>query len=259
MFGSIGRAFTEHGDRASDLAAIADRIARSLLEIDVPGIAGVEIGVRAAPARIVGGDYLDVIVRPEEPGAFTFAIGDASGKSLPAALKAMMLKYLVRGLVRVLGADLASIVRRTNEVVCEDIEPDSYITLAIGTLSADRRTASFAVAGHDPALVWRHATRTIDELPPGGILLGFNPQARYAVQSAPIEPGDVIVLYTDGFTEAKSPDGEQFTLARVKDGIARYAGCTAQELADALFEEVEAYGNRTRSDDTTIVVVRVVD
>jgi phosphoserine phosphatase RsbU/P len=259
MFYSIGRAIAslDGHNLLQEFEGVADRIQRSLLTIDVPHAPGIEIGVRAAPARIVGGDYVDVLARPGTTPIF--AIGDVSGKSLPAALRAMALKYLIRGLVSVLGGDVVTVVTRANEVVCADIEPDSFITFCIAQLSADNRLLRLANAGHDPPLVLRAATAQIEQLDSGGLVLGIDTEVRYREQSVPLKPGDVVAFYTDGFTEARSPEGEQFTLAHVKDGLLEFQDLPAQQLADALFERIEAYSAGTLNDDATILTVRITE
>ena len=257
MFYSIGRTIASLGgnDILAEFEDVADRIQRSLLDITLPKATGLEIGVRAAPARIVGGDYVDVIERPDRSPIF--AIGDASGKSLPAALRAIALKYMVRALASVLGDDLPTILTRANEVICADIEPDSFVTFLVATLTDNNRRLIVANGGHDPPLIYRARSARIDEMEIGGMATGIEPTARYREQHASVTHGDVVVFYTDGFTEARSPTGELFTLAHVKSGLNDYHDLAAQALADALFERIEEHVAGRLTDDATILVIRV--
>jgi phosphoserine phosphatase RsbU/P len=259
MFYSIGRAIAslDGTNLLEEFQDVADRIQRSLLDVKIPVIERLEVGIRAAPARLVGGDYVDIIPRPDRRALF--AIGDVSGKSLPSALRAMSLKYMIRGLVSVLDEDLASIVQRTNEVVCADVEPDAFVTLIVGTPSHDHRSLRFANAGHDPPIVYRTATGEIEEADIGGIAVGIDPAARYHEQTLDIATGDVVAFYTDGFTEARNPAGEQFTLAQVKLGLRDFHDLPAQAIADAMFEQIERHVQGTLNDDATILVLRVLD
>jgi|HubBroStandDraft_1064217.scaffolds.fasta_scaffold151665_2 sigma-B regulation protein RsbU (phosphoserine phosphatase) len=259
LFNSIGRAIVSltGRDLLLEFEGVADRIQRSLLDVAIPPLRGIEVGVRAAPARLVGGDYVDVIERPGHHPLF--AIGDVSGKSLPAALRAMMLKYLTRGLASVLDDDLTTIVTRANEIVCSDIEPDAFVTFCVATLSDDNRVLRLANAGHDPPLIHRSRSREIEQLDVGALAMGIESNVRYSEQTAALGLNDLVVFYTDGFTEAKNPDGDQFTLAQVKDGLAEYADLPAQQLADALFEQIEAFSAGTLNDDATILIIRVLD
>ena len=259
MFNSIGRAIASLAGRSilEEFEDVADRIQRALLNLDVPAAPGIEIGYCAAPARIVGGDYVDVIARPGQPPIY--AIGDVSGKSLPAALRAMTVRYLIRGLVSVLDTDLSTIVTRANAVVCQDIEPAAFVTFALAALSDALRTLRFANAGHDPPLILRADSGAVDQCDPGGLVMGIDPNSRYFEQTAPVGKGDVIALYTDGFTEARDPAGEQFTLAHVKDGLVEFRALQAQALADALFARIEAYAAGTLNDDDSVLVIRVTE
>ena len=259
MFYSIGRAIASLDSRnlLEEFEGVADRIQRSLLDIAVPAVRGIEIGVRAAPARIVGGDYIDIIQRPDSPPLF--AIGDASGKSLPAALRAIAVKYVIRGLALVLGNDVASIVSRANDVICSDIEPDTFVTFIIVTLTDDNQTLICANAGHDPPLLYRAATRHIEEMAVGGLASGVDPRYRYVEQRAALKHGDIVVLFTDGFTEARSPAGELFTVAQLKEGLSAFHDLPAQQLADALFERIEQHTAGTLNDDATILIIRVLE
>src|SRR5579875_2859943 len=223
---SFRRIFSSLGvpDLVSEFAGVAEQIQRALLDVGIPSLPGLDVGIRAAPARLVGGDYLDIITRPGR--APLFAIGDVSGKSLPAAMRAVMLKYLVRGLTVALTDDLALILRQAN-------------------------------AGHDPPLAYRASQGKIEHLPPSGLVLGVERGTRYRVQTTMLEPEDAIVFYTDGFTDARSPGGEQFTLARIEEGLMEMRALTAQAMAEALFERVEAHAAGTLADDASIMVVRV--
>jgi phosphoserine phosphatase RsbU/P len=259
LFSSFGRTLgsADGRDLLHEFESVADRIQRSLLDIKLPPWPGLEVGYRAAPARIVGGDYVDVIARTDAPPLF--AIGDVSGKSLPAALRAMTLKYLIRGLVSVLDADLSTIVGRANDVSNVDIEPDTFVTFCLATLTNGLRTLRIANAGHDPPLILRRGSREVEQMEPGGLAMGVETGMVYREQTAAVGSGDVIALYTDGFTEARSPSGEQFTLAHVKDGLLEFRDLPAQQLADALFETIETYAAGTLNDDATILVARIAE
>jgi sigma-B regulation protein RsbU (phosphoserine phosphatase) len=257
MFYSLGRAIAalEGRDLVEEVDQIAARINASLVPGSPSSIEGLEVGLRVAPARVVGGDYLDVVTSPE--ALPLFAIGDASGKSLPAALKAVILKYIVRSLAGMLAHDLPQLLRRANDIVCVDIEPDAYISVVLSTVSRDRRSLFLANAGHVPPLIHRLATGEIDQPLPAGIVLGVAPDYRFFQQTVSLAKGDTVVFYTDGFTDARNPQGEQFTLAHVKDGLKRHHALASQPLADTLVQEVEAYSAGTLRDDASILVVRV--
>jgi sigma-B regulation protein RsbU (phosphoserine phosphatase) len=185
-------------------------------------------------------------------------LGDASGKSLGAAINALMLRYLLRGLIQVLGHEqLATIVRHTNEVVIEDLEEtDYFITLLIGTVHADSGRFKVVNAGHEPPLILRHEAPCVEVMGAHGIVLGVDPAAKYEIQETSLGFGDRVVLYTDGLTEASNERGELFTLERLRDQLVEHRYLGAQDLADRLFDDVKTYSNDNMRDDATILVVR---
>jgi phosphoserine phosphatase RsbU/P len=250
-------ALTAGDDAARQYDIAAERIQSALLNITVPRVAGLDVGVHAEPARLVGGDYIDVFSRGDH---LLFGLGDASGKSLGAAINALMLRYLLRGLIQVLGhGELSAIARHTNDVVLEDLdETDYFITLLLGTLDAQTGCLEVVNAGHEPPLILRHSASDVEIMGEHGIVLGVEPGARYAVAETVLEVGDRAVMYTDGLTEASNEKGELFTVERLRGRLVQHRYLGAQELADALFEDVKAYSGDNMRDDATILVVRRV-
>jgi sigma-B regulation protein RsbU (phosphoserine phosphatase) len=246
--------FGADAQRHYDLAA--DRIARALLDVAIPAVDGVEVGFHAEPSRLVGGDYLDLF-RSGSTG-IVFGLGDASGKSLAAALNALMLRYLVRGLVTALGtADLALLVKHTNTVVTQDVDGDSFITFVCGELDPAAGTLRIVNAGHEPALILRRSADHVEVTESHGLVLGVNADAHYAQIVVPVGPGDIIVLYTDGLTEATNDRGELYTIDRLCGSIVGKRDLAPQALADAVFETVRAFAGNELRDDSTILVLRL--
>ncbi len=260
MWQSVAKAIgalTAGDDAARQYDIAAERIQSALLNITVPKVQGLDVGVHAEPARLVGGDYIDVFCRGDH---LLFGLGDASGKSLGAAINALMLRYLLRGLIQVLGhGELAAIARHANDVVLEDLdETDYFITLLLGTIDAESGRFEVVNAGHEPPLVLRRSANDVEIMGRHGIVLGVEPGARYAIQETTLELGDRVVLYTDGLTEASNERGELFTVERLRERFVQHRYLGAQELADALFEDVKAYSDDNMRDDATILVVRRV-
>jgi sigma-B regulation protein RsbU (phosphoserine phosphatase) len=243
--------FGADAQRHFDLAA--DRIAHALLEVTLPPIDGIALGVRAEPSRLVGGDYIDVFA--SGGAGVVFALGDASGKSLAAAL---MLRYLVRGLVTALGtADLAVLVKHANTVVTQDVDDDSFVTFVIGEVDRAAGVLRLVNAGHEPALVLRSGAQRVAVTEAHGLVLGVNAGTVYREQRIPVAPGDTIVLYTDGLTEATNERGELFTIDRLCEDIVAHRALPAQELADSVFQTVRAFAAGELRDDSTILVLHL--
>ena len=257
MHGPIRRAIAAltHGDEAQrhfDLAA--ERIQRALLDISIPQVPELQIGVRAAPARLVGGDYIDMFV---EGRCLIVGLGDASGKSLAAALNALMLRYLLRGVVTALGTEqLPKIVTHVNQVLTDDIDSSDFITFLLLALQMDSGTLRAVNAGHEPPLILRAGTAEVETLTTHDIVLGVERDTNYVEVSARLGHGDLGMFYTDGLTEARSDKDEFYTIERLKQTISAHHTLEAQALADAVYEEVKQFAGGTLRDDATVVAIR---
>jgi sigma-B regulation protein RsbU (phosphoserine phosphatase) len=246
--------FGADAQRHFDLAA--DRIARALLEVRLPQVEGIGIGVRAEPSRLVGGDYVDLL--PRGTTGIVFALGDASGKSLAAALNALMLRYLVRGLVTAMGTgELALLVKHANTVVTQDVDADSFVTFVVGELDRSAGLLRLVNAGHEPALILRSTGVRVEVTEAHGLVLGVDADAVYAEQHFPLATGDTVVLYTDGLTEATNERGELYTIDRLCADIVANRALAPQELADSVFQTVRAFAQGELRDDSTILVLRL--
>jgi sigma-B regulation protein RsbU (phosphoserine phosphatase) len=233
----------------------AQRIQHALLDVVIPSIDGFDLGVCAEPARLVGGDYIDVYRTSSR--SLVFGLGDASGKSLAAALNSLMLRYLVRGLVKALDtADLAAIVTHANDVLYEDMADDDFITFLLGSVDLDSGHLRVVNAGHEPPLILAADATDSITLNIHDIVLGISDRARYDEEAYQLEPGDTAVFYTDGLTEATDTHGEMFTINGLKRELALFRHLGAQDLATAMFEAVKKYTVAPLRDDSTIFVLR---
>jgi sigma-B regulation protein RsbU (phosphoserine phosphatase) len=243
----------DDAERHFDLAA--KRIEESLLAVKIPAIAGFDLGVHAEPARLVGGDYIDLY--PAEAGAVLFALGDASGKSLAAAMTALMLRYLVRGLVTATGTnDLARQLRHINHVVCEDLSDGAFITFIVGVLDSVTGRLRAANAGHEPPLLLRSGSAKVETLDPHGIVLGIDPAAEFSEVQCDLSAGDIVVIYTDGLTEATDKQGEMYTIERLSEDIVRNRSLGADKLAETVFATVREFAAGELRDDATILAIK---
>lgn len=258
MQGSIRRAVAaltagQDAERHFDLAA--QRIQRALLEVAVPAVPGLEIGVHAEPARLVGGDYIDLISTHD--GCLVFGLGDASGKSLAAALNALMLRYLVRGLISALGSNaLATVINHTNNVVSQDLDDGAFITFLLGHVDSQKGVLSIVNAGHEPPLVLRVASADVETMDVHGIVLGISSQAKYVQEDKDFSVGDIALFYTDGLTEATNKRGELYTIERLKGAFIEDRHLPVQDLAEAIFEKIRRYSAAALRDDATILILK---
>ena len=229
-------------------------IQQGLLPREIPQIAGFTIAGAWQPARTVGGDYYDVFSLGEKELAMVIA--DVSGKGLPAALLMSNLQATVKAYASVepLPKDLCG---RVNRAVCKSIAPDRFITLFYSVLNAGERRLTYTNAGHNPPLLVRQ-DGTCRKLEGSGGVLGIFPEECYDQGTVELQPGDRLVMFTDGITEASDASGtelgEQGLIGRVKGSTAE----SAEELRDELMRSVTKFCRGDFADDATLLTV-VVD
>ena len=184
----------------------AREIQQALLPKEIPQIEGFEIAGTWEPARIVGGDYFDVMRLSETK--LGVCIADVVGKGVPAAL----FMANVQATVRAYASEFASpawLCARVNSVVCANIAAEKFVTLFYGVLDAEQKTMKYTSAGH-PRPILKNASGRLTQLDNGGAVLGVFPNWKYQDSIVQLAQGDQLVLFTDGITEAAKADGEQF-------------------------------------------------
>lgn len=231
----------------------ARKIQQQLLPPRPPQPPGWELCASNNPSRHVGGDYHDFLPLPD--GGLGIAIADVSGKGVPAALLMSNLQATLRGRV-LAGATTEHVVRDVNRHICSSTGPESFISFFLGELHPERGTFSFTNAGHNPPVLVRRDGR-VELLETGGLLLGVFPEATYERGEAHLEPGDMLVLYTDGLTEAGDPDGDLYSEERLVAALQRQRGRSARELHEGILEEIRRFQRgRAPDDDLTLVLLR---
>jgi serine phosphatase RsbU (regulator of sigma subunit) len=207
------------------------------------------------PANTVGGDFYDVIPLPD--GRVVIALGDVAGKGSPAALLMALLLAMLRTLVDE-GLESARLIARLNVQIAKHSPASRFITFFYGLYDPATGELQFVNAGHLPPLLLR-ASGDVDRvgLAGGGLALGMFEHATYESRAVRIAPGDVLVLYTDGITEAENPDGKAFEEAGLEAVIARNSSGDPGELGAAILNAVVAYADDVRlADDLTALVLK---
>lgn len=258
----------ERLDRELEIGA---EIQLQLLPRQCPQIDGIELAARCKTANRVGGDYYDFIPanydqirkKPEQPDSnrWSLAIGDVMGKGVPAGLIMTMLRGMLRA--EVLNAHSpARILQHLNHVMYADLENSNrFVTLFYSEYDAKTHTLSYSNAAHNPPLIWQAATGTIRRLDTLGMLIGLDMDSKYHEAQVQLQPGDTIIYYTDGFTDAANQSGERFNEENLERCFL-WACCNCQspqEILDYLFDQVQQFigADRHNEDDMTLVVMQV--
>jgi phosphoserine phosphatase RsbU/P len=233
---------------------IARDIQQAMLPRGLYANAGLEAFGATRPANTVGGDFYDILPLPD--GRVVVALGDVAGKGSPAALLMALLLAMLRTLLD-LGLDAAVLLERLNTQILRHAPSSRFITLLFVTVDPATGDLVSVNAGHLPGLI-RRRTGEIDRLTEGGIALGMFDQSRYAVQTTRLEPGDLLVLYSDGITEAENPSGVPFD----EDGLLALVRAHAENpdlkaVAAAIIKAVEHHAQDVRfADDLTVLLAR---
>ncbi len=254
-----GREIALANDRLKQELATARAIQERLLPRCAPLLDGFEVAGASIPSREIGGDYYDFIAQGDD--LVGIAIGDVSGKGMPAALLMSNLQASLHGQVLHPGS-VSGVVQRINDLMVKSTDPHMFASFFYGLL--DTRTGSFICtnAGHNPPLVLR-ADGRLEELKTGGLLLGMLGDQVYLQDTIQLGPGDVIVMYTDGITEAVGKSGDEedpdslFGEDALKEVLRRNSHLPASGIKDAVLAAVaEHTAGEPQSDDITLVVIR---
>jgi len=274
-----GRFFEDHLKVLTTLASVAairvenarltearfqqERLARELqlaMEIQQrfqptasPQIPGYEFQGISFPCYEIGGDYYDFIQRDD--GRLVIALGDVSGKGTAAALLMSSLHAAIHAQT---GSHdtIVETISAVNKYLAENIPPNRFVTLFYAELDPESGAVSFLNAGHNPPLIV-HAAGTVEQLASGGLPLGIRADADYREGRTHMQRGDVLVIYSDGVTEAASPSGEEFGPTRLYEVVSRNVDASAAGIRDRIESALTKFSQGTKAaDDITLVIVK---
>lgn len=234
---------------------VAREIQQRLLPTKAPALADWDVAGWTKPADETGGDCYDWL--QITGGRLLVVIGDATGHGIGPALISSETRALLRGTLTQ-TQDLQRVVPHVNDLLAEDLQEGTFVTAFIGLLDPLSGVVEYASAGHGPILTFDAASGAVAEHPTHGTPLGMFPGMEYdPVTQVPLHPGDMLLLFTDGFLEWARPDGEQFGQHRLADVVRHHRDLPSAEIIRAVYDAVVAFSAGTRqADDCTAVVVK---
>ena len=232
---------------------LAYQIQKDLLPKSEPDIAGYDIAARSIPAQMVGGDYYDFI--NVENGSLAICLGDVSGKGLPASLLMANLQATLRGQTLV-SAPVNESVLRSNKLIFQSTDPEKFATLFYGVLDTNTHQLSYCNAGHEIPFVFT-GDGDPGRLETGGMALGVMDDFPYQCDFVTLNPGDLLVVYSDGIPDATNEFDHPFGEDRLIALIREYKQRPVVAIIDGIIDAVKEHeGNMEQLDDLTLVLVK---
>jgi sigma-B regulation protein RsbU (phosphoserine phosphatase) len=239
--------------------ALAAEVQKRLLPEQAPRSDVAELAAISVPARGIGGDYYDFIDVGDH--RIAIALADVSGKGVSAAL----IMSAVQALLRMIASEgtslpLSELAAKMNRSLYRSTPSNKYATFFYGQVDGTSHTLRYVNAGHNPPYLVRSADGPpqIQQLPVGGAVVGMFPEMSYDEGTVEVKPGDVLVAFTDGVTEAHSPSEDEFGEERLQDLLRRVAHLPAREISLRIAEELKNWiADAPQYDDLTIVVMKV--
>ncbi len=233
--------------------ALASEIQQRFQPTAPPHITGYELQGISFPCYEIGGDYYDFIER--EDGRLVIALGDVSGKGTAAALLMSSLHAAIHA-QSASHDSLVATISAVNRYLADNIPANRFVTLFYAELDPESGALSFLNAGHNPPLIV-HAAGTVEQLASGGLPLGIKRDAEYREGRTQLQLGDVLVIYSDGVTEAVSPTGEEFGPTRLYEVVQRNVEASAAGIRDRIESSLTKFAQGTSAaDDITLVIVK---
>ncbi len=238
-----------------DELAIARRIQMTFLPSSDPRIPGFDVAGINIPSTAVGGDYYDFI--PIVSNQFGIAIGDVSGKGIPASLIMAAFRASLKAEIRNNFA-IRAILNKVNNLLYESIERDRFVTAVYGVLDSKNKILTFSNAGHNPPIL-RRISGEVVYLKEGGVALGAFQGSIYEERPVSLVKGDILLFYTDGVTEVIDGNGNEFGVEHLLRSLDRSHHLTAREIIDHVVSETKEFSSANREiDDLTMIVIKTL-
>jgi sigma-B regulation protein RsbU (phosphoserine phosphatase) len=220
----------------------------------MPQIPGWEFAACWQPARVVSGDFYDLI--PISHGELKFVIADVTDKGMPAALFMALTRTIVRASCETLES-LAEVITKTNQLICNDTALAMPVTLFAGRLNINTGQMIYVNAGQNPPMYYKAEEGKFVNLTRTGMFLGFEEKAEFQQKSIFLKPGDLLICYTDGVLDAVDDQWEAFEMERFQTVVDKNVSASPKELLEAIEEAVcEFIGDVLPYDDITMLIIK---
>lgn len=243
-------------ERLEEEINIAKSIQKGLLPDPIPEYENLDIAAKNISSYQVGGDYFDILETPDKQ--ILFAVGDVTGKGIPAALLMANLQAMLHVLLPV-DITLSEASGRVNDIIYNNTPSDKFITFFWGIFDPETYGFRYVNAGHNPPIWLKAGEEEAEELEEGGLILGAMPtMSPYEEQHVTLSSGDILVLYTDGVTEMMNEDKtEEYGEQRLLECIRKNREAMASEIQEAIIEDINQFSGHVQHDDITTVIVRI--
>jgi serine phosphatase RsbU (regulator of sigma subunit) len=242
-----------------DELEIAREIQVSLQPQSLPEIPWLSISSFSKPAKIVGGDFFNIVKRQDDQ--MLSIVGDVAGKGIPAALYAAHIQSMFESLSEQ-SASPADIMNGLNQLICRRLREGDFITAVIAFFESGHNSMTIARAGHNWPLYYNAQTQTISSLKPPGVCLGIDKDMGFSAclqeKTLPVKSGDVLLLYSDGVTEAMNSNNHLFDLARLESALKESAQFPADKIVAGINHRLDEFvQSEELHDDVTMVAIKV--
>jgi sigma-B regulation protein RsbU (phosphoserine phosphatase) len=235
---------------------VARQIQLSLLPEAPPVVPGWHFAAFYRPARQIGGDFYDFFDLPGKASEWGMIIADVADKGVPSALYMALCRTVIRT-IALTGRSPASALMRANNLILQDSQSDLFLSTLYAKLDTDTGRLIYCNAGHNPALWFRASQGEFEELTTRGLILGAFENIELEEKRVDIAPGDLLVFYTDGVTEAIDPGVREFGVGRLRDVVVANATASAQQVLQHIVSTVDAFAQDAPPfDDLTLMVVK---
>lgn len=242
-----------------DELEIAREIQVSLQPQVLPEIPWLSMSSLSIPAKIVGGDFFNVVKRQDDQ--ILTIVGDVAGKGIPAALYAAHIQSMFESLSEQ-SSSPAHIMNGLNQLICRRLREGDFITAVIAFFEPGQNSVTIARAGHNWPLYFNAQTQTISHLKPQGVCLGVDRNMGFSAcleeKKLPVQSGDVLLLYSDGVTEAMNASNHLFDLSRLESALKESANFSAEKIVDGINHRLDEFvQSEELHDDVTMLAIKV--